>query len=181
MTGTVKGPSGPSEREALVDRADAVTGWRYWRLSPNGLLGSVTQRRIDWPPGRVLRAGCVGAGHRAPDAGCDCGIYGSRDLETLRQHGLCLAPEALVVGTVSLWGKVIATEFGHRAEYAVPSQLLLVPELVLEGELPSALDHLAAYGVPTGTIPLDEAVAGVSATTLAFQAMSARASRTRAD
>jgi hypothetical protein len=113
--------------------------------------------------------------------GCDCGIYGSRDLETLRQHGLCLAPEALVVGTVRLWGKVIAEDFGHRSEYAYPSRLLLVPELVLDEEVPTALEHLAAYGVPTGTIPLEQAVAGISATTLAFQAMAARASRERAD
>jgi hypothetical protein len=165
----------------LRDRAGAVTGWRYWQLSPTGLLSSVTQRRIDWHPGGALRAGCLGGGHRAPDVGCDCGIYGSRDLETLRQHGLCLAPEALVVGTVELWGKVIAEEFGHRAEYAYPSRLLLVPELVLDEEVPAALESLGAYGVPTGTIPLDEAVAGISATTLAFQAMAARASRTRAE
>ncbi|MDQ4133587.1 MAG: hypothetical protein M3179_10375 [Actinomycetota bacterium] len=165
----------------VLDRADAVSGWRYWQLSPSGLLSSVTQRRIDWHPGRPLRAGCLGGGHRAPDAGCDCGIYGSSDLETLRQHGLCLAPEALVVGTVLLWGKVIDEEYGHRAEYALPSRLLLVPELGLDDETDAALEQLRAYGVPTGTIPLDEAVAGISATTLAFQAMAARASRTRAD
>lgn len=86
-----------------------------------------------------------------------------------------------MVGTVWLWGKVIAEEFGHRAEYAYPSRLLLVPEMVLEDEVESALQRLTAYGVATGTIPLAEAVAGISATTLAFQAMAARASRTRAD
>jgi hypothetical protein len=169
-------------------RADPVVGWRYWQLGPSGLLRSVTQRRIEWRPGRVLRAACLGAGHRAPDERCDCGIYGAADLPTLREHGLCLAPETLVVGRVALWGRVIpdvagslpGRSSGWRGEYAEPAHLSVVRELVLDGELDATVASLGAYGVPVDTVALADAVAGVSEATLAFQAMSARASRSRA-
>ncbi len=161
-------------------RSDPVVGWRYWQLTAAGRLRSVTQRRIEWPPGSVMRAACLGAGHRAPDARCDCGLYGARDLPTLREHGLCLAPEALVVGRVALWGRVLADVFGWRGEYAEPSALSVVRETLLEEELPGVLSSLRAYGVPLDTMALADAVAGVTATTLAFQAMAQKASRTRA-
>ncbi len=172
-------------------RSDPVVGWRYWQLAVVGgkvRLRSVTQRRFEWPPGGVMRAGCLGAGHRAPDARCDCGLYGARDLDALREHGLCLAPEALVVGRVALWGLVLPDitgslperSSGWRAEYAEPAALSVVRELVLDEELPAVLSGLEAYGVPVDTMALADAVAGVTATTLAFQAMAARASRTRA-
>ena len=165
-------------------RSDPVVGWRYWQLTASARSGtrlrSVTQRRFEWPPGGVMRAGCLGAGHRAPDARCDCGLYGARDLESLREHGLCLAPEALVVGRVALWGLVLPDVSGWRAEYAEPAALSVVRELVLDDELPAVLASLQAYGVPVDTMALTDAVAGVTATTLAFQAMSNKASRTRA-
>lgn len=161
-------------------RSDPVVGWRYWQVTPSGRLRSVTQRRIEWAPGSVLRAACLGAGHRAPDERCDCGLYGARDLDSLREHGLCLAPEALVVGRVALWGRVLPDEAGWRGEYAEPAALSVVPELLLEGELAGVMARLERYGVPLDTMALHDAVAGVTATTLAFQALSARASRTRA-
>jgi hypothetical protein len=168
-------------------RSDPVVGWRYWQLTPPmrsgtqpARLRSVTQRRIEWPPGSVMRAACMGAGHRAPDERCDCGLYGARDLETLREHGLCLAPEALVVGRVALWGLVLPDVSGWRGEYAEPAAISVVQETVLDEELTGVLASLQAYGVPVDTIALTDAVAGVTATTLAFQAMAAKASRTRA-
>lgn len=162
-------------------RADAVVGWRYWQVAASGRLRSVTQRRIEWPPGRPMRAGCVVAGHRAPDERCDCGVHGSADLDALRQHGLCLAPEALVVGQVALWGKVVRDHERWRGEYGEPVHLSVVRDLILEEELDAVIAGLADYGVPVDTVPLAEAVAGVSAATLAYQAMAARASRTRAE
>ena len=85
-------------------------------MTPDGHLRSVSQRRFLWPVERPLRAVCTGGGHPAPAGGCNCGIYGARDLETLRVHGLCLSPDPLVVGEVALWGRVISDERGHRAE-----------------------------------------------------------------
>ena len=175
---------------AVRPRSDPVIGWRYWQLTPSGRarLRSVTQRRVEWPPGAVLRAACLGAGHRAPDEGCDCGVYGAADLDSLREHGLCLAPEALVVGRVALWGRVLPDgaasvperSSGWRGEYAEPVSLSVVRELVLEKDLAGVLASLEPYGVPVDTIALADAVAGVTATTLAFQAMAQEASRTRA-
>lgn len=169
------------DQSRVASRAEAVVGWRYWQVAPSGRLRSVTQRRIEWPPGKVMRATCVVAGHRAPDEGCDCGVHGSPDLDTLREHGLCLAQEPLVVGLVALWGKVVRDHEGWRGEYGEPVHLSVVRELVLEEELDGVVAGLGAYGVPVDTMALADAVAGISAATLAYQAMAARASRTAAE
>jgi hypothetical protein len=169
------------DEPGVLPRADAVVGWRYWQVAPSGRLRSVTQRRIEWPHGLVMRATCVVAGHRAPDERCDCGVHGSPDLETLRQHGLCVAQEPLVVGRVALWGKVVRDHEGWRGEYAAPVHLSVVRELVLDEELEGVVAGLAGYGVPVDTMPLADAVAGVTAAALAYQAMAERASRTRAE
>jgi hypothetical protein len=167
--------------EEVHDRSDPVLGWRYWQLSArSGNLRSVTQRRIEWPPHRGLRAHCTGAGHSAPDPACDCGLYGARDLETLREHGLCLAPEVLVVGLVALWGRVIDDVAGWRGEFAYPARLSVVPELLVDATEAELVERLrSSYGVPVGTMSLDNAVAGATASMLTFQAMSAKASRPR--
>jgi len=149
-------------------------GWRYWQVRA-GRLRSVTQRHVEWKPGVVLAARCSGAGHGAPDAGCECGIYGARDLESLRQHGLCLPPEALAVGRVALWGRVIDDVSGWRGEFGRPLSVAVVPELVSGTGLDTMIAALRAYGVPVETIALADAVAGVSAAILANQAMAAGA------
>lgn len=161
----------------LRDQADPVFGWRYWQLSPRRLLRSVTQRGFEWPPGRVLKAVCVEIGHPAPAEHCNCGLYANPELEGLRQHGLCLAPEAIVVGRVALWGKVVTDEPSYRGEFAYPARLSLVVDSL--GDATPAEDLVAgleAYGVPVHTTTLDEAVAGMSADMLRFQAMSRRTS-----
>jgi hypothetical protein len=164
----------------LRPRADAVVGWRYWQLSRSGLLRSVTQRGTEWEPGAIVHARCLGGGHPAPDERCECGVHGARDLDTLREHGLCLAPEALVVGEVALWGRVVSEEARFRGEHAVPVRLSVVRDLLAPEELPGVVERMGAYGVPVATVDLADAVAGVSAATLGFQAMAARASRTSA-
>lgn len=156
-----------------------MVGWRYWQVATrSGHLTSVTQKQVEWPPGHVVVARCAGAGHAAPDPSCECGIYGARDLDTLREHGLCLAPAILIVGTVALWGKVVDDVSGWRAEFGAPLELQVVDDLVpgLDAGV-LAVDLAARYRVPATTIPLADAVAGPSATMLTFQAMSARASR----
>lgn len=140
----------------------------------------MTQRHVEWKPGHVLVARCSGAGHRAPDGGCECGVYGARDLETLREHGLCLPPGALAVGRIVLWGRIVDDVSGWRAELGRPLDLAVVPELVVPAELDAMVSALETYGVPVDTMALTDAVAGVSAAILANQAMAARASGTRA-
>lgn len=169
----------PGPKGAAVEvPADATTAWRYWQLSPRGLLRAVSHRRVEWPTGRPFRAACLGGGHQAPDQGCACGIYGAPDFDTLREHGLCLAPEPLVVGEVALWGTVLADDDGIRAEYGYPRTLSLVPETVPDSEVDVLTRGLAAYGVPVARVSLREAVAGVSAAMLEFQTMAQKASRT---
>ena len=176
---------------AVRDQGDPVVAWRYWQVSTDRLLRSVTQKWIEWPPGRPLRARCLEVSHPAPDVDCACGIYGTRDLEELKEHGLCLFPDtALVIGEVALWGRVAGDDpdlrgpnagLSWRGELAYPVRLSLVSETVADGELAAVTDGLARYRVPVDAIALEEAVAGASATMLRFQAMSLRASRTWGD
>jgi hypothetical protein len=138
----------------------------------------VTQSKFEWPPGRVLRAVCVEIGHPAPAERCNCGLYANPDLEALRQHGLCLAPDVIVLGQVALWGKVVDDEPSYRAEFAYPARLSLVADSLVDGTSPDELvEGLGAYRVPVHTTTLDEAVAGMSADMLKFQAMSRRTSQ----
>jgi len=137
----------------------------------------VTQHEFEWPPGRVLKAVCVEVGHPAPAERCNCGLYANPDLEALREHGLCLAPDAIVLGQVALWGKVIDDEPSLRAQFAYPARLsLVVDSLIDDTPAETLLAALAAYRVPVHTTTLDEAVTGMSADMLKFQAMSRRTS-----
>lgn len=171
LSGRHVGP--PVER----DRADPVFGWRYWQLSPRHWLRSVTQREFEWPPGRVLKALCVEVGHPAPAERCNCGLYANPALEALREHGLCLAPDVVVIGQVALWGKVFVDEPSYRAEFAYPARLSLAVDSLIDDTRPEVLvEALEAYRVPVGTTTLEEAVTGMSADMLRFQAMSRRTS-----
>jgi hypothetical protein len=138
----------------------------------------------------VLVARCTGAGHHVPDPSCECGIYGARDIDTLREHGLCLVPEVLIVGTVALWGTVIddpgpeppsgRKTRGWRAERGAPAELWVVNNLVAGLDAAELAARLrTSYRLPVDTMPLADAVAGASAAMLTFQAMSARASQSR--
>ena len=138
-------------------------------------MRSVTQRAFEWPPGRVLRAVCLEIGHPAPAERCNCGIYANPDMEALRHHGLCLAPDVIVVGQVALWGKVVVDEPSYRGEFGYPARLSLVLDSLIDDTDPVDLvSGLAAYRVPVHTTTLEEAVAGMSAEMLKFQAMSRR-------
>jgi hypothetical protein len=121
----------------------------------------------------VLKAVCVEIGHPAPAARCACGIYANPDLEALRQHGLCLSPDVIVVGQVGLWGKVVVDEPSYRGEFGYPARLSLVADTFIDDTpVDALLEGLAAYGVPVHTMTLDDAVTGMSADMLKFQAMS---------
>lgn len=139
----------------------------------------MAQKQVEWPVDRALHAVCLAGGHPAPAVSCSCGISGARDLDTLRQHGLCVAPGGLVVGQVDLWGRVVPEPYGYRGEYGRVASIGLVAESVEDGAARQRLlDGLGEYGVGVSLVALDEAVAGVTAATLAFQVMSSRASRT---
>lgn len=133
---------------------------------------------MEWHPGRPVHAVCVGGGHPAPAVGCWCGVSGARDLDALRDHGLCVLPGPLIVGEVDLWGRILDERYGYRAEHAYPASIGLVTETAGDDAEQAVLRQvLAEYGVPVTMVPLDEAVAGTTAQMLAFQVMSSRASR----
>lgn len=124
-----------------------------------------------------MNAVCLGGGHPSPSVGCWCGISAARDIETLRQHGLCVLPGPLIVGEVDLWGRILEESYGYRAQHARPVSLALVTGTAgADEELVVAA--LGAYDVPLTSMPIDEAVAGTTAQMLAFQVMSSRSSGT---
>lgn len=153
--------------------AGAAVGWRYWRLpAAPALLRSVTMLGVDWRPGHPLVARCGNAGHAAPAEGCACGVYATRGRAALLDHGVCLGPGHVVLGTVALWGSVIDDGDGAlRGQYAYPASLDLVVGPGPGGTGP-LLDRLGAYGVRVGTVAVADAVGEISARMAAFQAMS---------
>lgn len=59
----------------------------------------------------------------------------------------------LVVGEVSLWGKVVLAKHGYRSEFAYPKRLILVPG---EDVSSAQRDELAVdYGVPVSVMTAD--------------------------
>jgi hypothetical protein len=122
----------------LVETADAaIVGWRTWDLSLDEVAGPRLHpvgSGVDvWVPRQPLRARCAVAPflvffrppHEAPDPGCRCGIYAARSVEAFERPRPAWPPPP-VVGTVSLWGRVVEHERGWRAAFAYPDRLRLV-------------------------------------------------------
>jgi hypothetical protein len=148
----------------VPDSVTPIVAWRYWRLGAgDGLLRSLTGKHQPWHPGQALQARCrfddvdrsdwryqLVSGfspepHPAPAESCTCGLYAARSLDDLRGHML-FGLSRMVVGRVSLWGKVIPGQHGYRAEFAYPERLC-----VFEGVAnrdPEVVEALSAYGVP---------------------------------
>ncbi len=116
---------------------EPITGWRIWNLSEDRRRGPLLHPAgsgVDaWPPREPVRARCAGPRllglvhrpHIAPDLGCSCGVYAARSLGTFERPRPAYPPPP-VVGTVSLWGRVVEHELGWRAASAYPAQLRLV-------------------------------------------------------
>ena len=90
-----------------------VRGYRRFRLSEDGLHPGVHDRG-PWD-GRLERAVCrAGEGHRAPDAGCRCGLYGwFHPADAWGDAGL-----ADVDAVVAARGRIVLGDHGFRAEAA---------------------------------------------------------------
>lgn len=74
--------------------------------------------------------------HDAPEAACSCGLYARDTEQATRSDGLGYG---VVLGKVSLWGKVIPGDRGYRAQFGYPA------EIWAEEPFSMGLD---AYGVP---------------------------------
>jgi hypothetical protein len=118
---------------------EPLVGWRIWRVTDDGLRATVWD--ADWPARTRFEASCRRGGgaywqgehepaderHRPPEPGCECGIYAFKhreDAELLAREKV--AGDVIALGRVSLWGRVIETELGYRAEYAHPYDLILL-------------------------------------------------------
>jgi len=114
---------------------EPIRGWRVWKVAYGCLYSTVFGTL--WPERTRLEARCGLGGrstpgglrgvHDAPSRGCDCGIY------ALKSHAdaLVLARQIttaalLAVGRVSLWGRVVETERGYRAQFAYIYDLTLL-------------------------------------------------------
>lgn len=125
----------PDER--AEDAGAAIVGWRTWDLSSRQATGPLLHpvgSGVDvWTPMEPLRARCgvppvlslFRRPHDAPDPDCRCGIYAARSLDAFERPRPAWPPPP-VVGTVSLWGRVIEHERGWRAAFAYPARLRLV-------------------------------------------------------
>ena len=94
--------------------------------------------------------------HVAPDWNCNCGIWAFKTLDhlmaVLGQHHYGKLP---VLGTVNMWGRVIETENGFRAQYAYPKELWLVdPAVERVGGLYKVPIRTADYAWPKETMDL---------------------------
>jgi hypothetical protein len=152
------------------DFAAPFVGWRTWLVVREGdgyRLGSVVQPTL-WEPRRELVGECLGrrrrlwplrrrsrAPHQTPGYFCSCGVYASRDPDLASQYVFAQYHRrrvaARVIGLVSLWGRVVASPRGWRAEFAYPARIY-VPVDSKELADPSGVEEmalsLADYGVP---------------------------------
>jgi hypothetical protein len=152
------------EAPGAPDIAGTVVAWRVWRVlacDRRYLLGSLIQPTL-WPACQVLRATCLRPlparswlrrrqPHIAPEAKCECGIYGA-GLDQIAHHlnnGAIPGGAGRVVGQVSLWGTVIECERGFRASCAYPLRIYVPSDAGgKRGRADGFIPGLAAYGVP---------------------------------
>jgi hypothetical protein len=111
------------------DYVHVLTGWRAWKIagSKDGMklkaIGA-SQNHI-WEPRTQLEAVCNSKGdHAAPGFNCQCGVWAFKELDGLIS-ALGSYHDLKVLGQVSLWGRVVETKNGYRAEKAYPAELWL--------------------------------------------------------
>lgn len=124
--------------------ADPIVAWRKWWVDiDTGLLISLFKDTV-WVPGEKMTATCLAqtgpvhitrrACSSSPQFECQCGIWGVPARDDLPRYGEGPGPRApehqshlIVVGRVTLWGRVIEHDRGWRAQYAYPYELLVQP------------------------------------------------------
>ena len=126
------------------DYIEPILAWRSWLLvsvAEGVRLSSVIHPAL-WPARRELVASCRRrrplsrqlaheAFHAAPEAGCQCGIYGASHPTLLRPYLERQPAErersektlGRVIGRVRLWGTVVECSQGWRASHAYPARI----------------------------------------------------------
>jgi len=114
-------------------------GWRGWNINNRGRLCAVNSGWV-WEPGEEVRALCShGHTHRSPDKGCECGLYATKTFQKLQSNGYHVFG---AFGQVRLWGRIIDTTMGFRAEIAYP-HVIYLPYSDMRW-----VEPLSVYGVP---------------------------------
>ena len=93
----------------IPDYVSPIEAYRAWGWD---LAGLTSLSGECWRPGRPHTAQCGMAldRHQAPQMGCTCGIYATKDPESVSCFG--------IYGEVYLWGTVVEHELGWRAQFA---------------------------------------------------------------
>jgi hypothetical protein len=134
----------------LVFQTEVVVGWRAWHtgsfLSRHGVETTVLipvapghRMPFFYPPFRRFEALCTTSRHEAPFRSCACGVWALKNEGDVSAGAGHYGPEAW--GEVSLWGRVLETKLGYRAQFAYPKSLRCAT--------PGLAEALSAtYGVP---------------------------------
>jgi len=147
-------------------RTTPIVGFRFWKLTEQGVLTSSGSTREYWLPGQPLRARHRHrAGepdpHPAPWSHCHCGLYAlTRVPHTWsmafqngqRSYTGGVASKEDIAGVVLLWGSVLENEYGWKGEYGYPVELY-VPASVARLNPLVAVNLQERYGVPVITLP----------------------------
>jgi hypothetical protein len=106
-----------------LPRDEVIVAWRVWKVTqgPAGILQSVFMTNL-WPGGIPMKACCAEGGLR----------HGIHAFTTTKLAEAYLNDQArgptyvrLVIGEVSLWGRVVIHKSGYRAAYAYPRRILV--------------------------------------------------------
>jgi hypothetical protein len=125
---------GPACDRVPVPEADrgAITAWRCWFVLPEeNLLRPIFKRGLAWKPREALEAVCPDELHEVPADRCKCGVWAASEPENLHEvkwtfsppKGIDPLPGVLVVGQISMWGRLIEHERGWRSSHAYPKHL----------------------------------------------------------
>lgn len=120
-----------------------IVGWRAWQTLHPHYLSDANKHTI-WAAGEKMEAFCYyKKDHFAPVFDCTCGIYAFKEkapvLAEFRYSDL--------IGQVSLWGNILETELGYKAQYAYPLTFEYDPTVVVDSCM-ADLDYIAyRYGL----------------------------------
>lgn len=118
----------------IPDSPTPIVGYRVWGLRSDGFLqssssGFASERPI-WRPFEAFSARCLALSPcigSVPSLDHGCGIHAYAGLERALKWAKGVPWErAVVVGRVNLWGHVVQSQRGWRAEKAYPETFITV-------------------------------------------------------
>lgn len=136
----------------VADHLSPRLAWRAWRLDGHNYLHSLHQDSV-WRGYEEVQAICQApqtvyeSREVAPEDNCTCGIYSvftpAEALLWAADYYSRFPSSRVVIGQVSLWGKIVEHEGGLRAQYAYPHDLVLLGK----PDMPSQQTLEQRYGV----------------------------------